>query len=176
MAARKRAGPSSPAALYRALEQLNAAPTLDPARRAARLPPSDAPLLLGAMLAKAELDAAVRADPAEEPPTGLTNLLTGYRSLTATGATGPAEEDLLLRLLTLRLIRTATEITTYADRDPDLLDAAADATMAAANLLSAHRFTSTHTPNPAQAERALTSAAQFTHRAHEYLNTPPRSP
>ncbi|MFD5346763.1 hypothetical protein ACFWJY_24090 [Streptomyces anulatus] len=46
--------------------------------------------LLGVLLAKTELDAAVRADPAQEPPRRMTGLLTGYHSMVTSPATQPA--------------------------------------------------------------------------------------
>lgn len=96
--------PSSACALYRALGELGAAPTPDASLRPNGPKPTDSALLLGVLLAKTELDAAVRADPAQEPPRGLTELLTGYRSTIAS----PADET-RLQLLSHRLVRSAVE-------------------------------------------------------------------
>ena len=85
-------------------------------------------------LAKTELDAAVRADPAQEPPHGLTQLLTGYRSTIPS----PADET-RLRLLSMRLIRSAIEATPDDDSSP-LAQAASDAALAAAGLVDAERL------------------------------------
>ncbi|MFJ7193900.1 hypothetical protein [Streptomyces bacillaris] len=111
--------PASARTLYRALDGLGAAPTPDPVLRPNGPKRGDTALLLGVLLAKTELDAAVRADPAQEPPRGMTGLLTGYHSLvTSLGDTTR------LRLLSLRLVRSAVEATLDDDTDPVLLAAA----------------------------------------------------
>lgn len=126
--------PSSAPALYRALDELGAAPSPDPKLRPAGPRRTDSALLLGVLLAKTELDAAVRADPAQEPPHGLTQLLTGYRSTIPS----PADET-RLRLLSMRLIRSAIEATLDDDSSP-LAQAAGDAALAAAGLIDAERL------------------------------------
>ncbi|MFD3334597.1 hypothetical protein ACFWV1_18350 [Streptomyces sp. NPDC058700] len=76
----------------------------------------------------------MRADPAQEPPHGLTQLLTGYRSTIPS----PADET-RLRLLSMRLIRSAIEATLDNDSGP-LAQAASDAALAAAGLIDAERL------------------------------------
>jgi hypothetical protein len=129
--------PSSARALYRALDELGAAPVPDPGLRPDGPKRTDSALLLGVLLAKTELDAAVRADPAQEPPRGLTQLLTGYRSTIPS----PADET-RLRLLSMRLIRSAIEATLDEDSSP-LAQAAGDAALAAASLIDAERLRGT---------------------------------
>jgi hypothetical protein len=86
------------------------------------------------LLAKTELDAAVRADPAQEPPRALTQFLAGYRSTIPS----PADET-RLRLLSMRLLRSAIEATLDDDSSP-LAQAAGDAALAAACLIDAERL------------------------------------
>ncbi|MEV8058770.1 hypothetical protein AB0P37_20255 [Streptomyces antimycoticus] len=126
--------PSSARALYRALGELGAAPTPDASLRPNGPKRTDSALLLGVLLAKTELDAAVRADPAQEPPRGLTELLTGYRST----ITSPDDET-RLQLLSHRLVRSAVEATLDDDPGP-LSHAASDAALAAAGLIDADRL------------------------------------
>ncbi|MEU4086487.1 hypothetical protein [Streptomyces aureus] len=126
--------PSSALILYRALNELGAAPRPDPKFRPAGPRRTDSALLLGVLLAKTELDAAVRADPAQEPPRGLTQLLAGYRSTVPS----PADET-RLRLLSMRLVRSAIEATLDDDLSP-LAQAAGDAALAAAGLIDAERL------------------------------------
>ncbi|MGY4954772.1 hypothetical protein [Streptomyces nigrescens] len=149
-------GPASAAALHRALAELGAAPTLDRTHRPHGPRPEDAPLLLGILLAKAELDAAVRADPGAEPPEGLTALIRGYNTLTR-------PEEARLRLLALRLVRTAFDVTLYEDTDDPCAPAAEDAAMTAANMINVYRLARHGTgPGDQQAlQTALKSAHQF---------------
>jgi pimeloyl-ACP methyl ester carboxylesterase len=154
--------PSSARTLYSALEVLGAAPTPDPRLRPDGPRPTDTALLLGVLLAKAELDAAVRADPAQEPPRGLTDLLTGYRST----LTSPADET-RLRLLSLRLVRSSVEAT--LDHNPsDLASAAGDAALAAAGLIDAERLQRTGADHAAVAA-SLTAATLSLHAAQQDL-------
>ncbi|GAA0439819.1 hypothetical protein [Streptomyces luteireticuli] len=156
--------PASALALHRALAALGAAPTLDPARRPHGPRPQDAPLLLGILLAKAELDAAVRADPAADPPEALTALIRGYNTLTRS-------EEARLRLLTLRLVRTAFDITLYEEPGDPCTPAAENATMTAANMINACRLTRHGTgPDDRQAlTMALESAHQFHHNTTQAI-------
>lgn len=156
--------PASAAALHRALTALGAAPTLDRTSRPHGLRPDDAPLLLGVLLAKAELDAAVRADPGMDPPEGLTALIRGYNTFTNS-------EEMRLRLLALRLVRTASEISTYEDTDDPCALTAEDATMTAANMINACRL-ARHGVTPADQQAlatALSSAGQFIRSATKAL-------
>ncbi|MBW1597248.1 hypothetical protein [Streptomyces sp. JJ38] len=156
-------GPASARTLHRALEALGAAPRADPALRPRGAREEDAALLLGILLAKVELDAAVRADPGLEPPDGLAALVSGYRAMTVDQrAEG---EELLWRLLSLRLIRTASESSTFASHPDELLDAAANAAMAAANLLNA-KFADHGTDGTSPSDQALESAVAFSSDAH----------
>lgn len=164
MRASSRSRPASAPALHRALVALGAAPTLDPTNRPHGPRQQDAPLLLGILLAKAELDAAVRADPGAEPPEGLTALIRGYNTLTQS-------DEMRLRLLALRLVRTAFDISLYEDTDDLCTPAAEDAAMTAANLINARRL-ARHGVGPDD-QRALTtalrSAVQFHRSATENL-------
>ncbi|MEV4504707.1 hypothetical protein [Streptomyces klenkii] len=156
--------PASATALHQALAALGAAPTLDRTRRPHGPRPQDAPLLLGILLAKAELDAAVRADPAAEPPQGLTQLIRGYNTISHV-------EETRLRLIALRLIRTAFDITLYENADDPYALAAENATMTAANMINACRLARHGTsPDDRQAlATALKSAHQFNHSTTEAL-------
>ncbi|MCC3769625.1 hypothetical protein [Streptomyces sp. UNOC14_S4] len=149
--------PASAAALHQALAALGAAPTLDHARRPHGPRPQYAPLLLGILLAKAELDAAVRADPAADPPDGLTALIRGYHTLTRS-------EEARLRLLTLRLVRTAFDITLYEEPGDPCTPAAENAAMTAANMINACRLTR-HGTGPDD-QHALTTALESAHQFH----------
>ncbi|MGW7674428.1 hypothetical protein ACWGJX_46520, partial [Streptomyces sp. NPDC054775] len=114
---------------------------------------TDTALLLGILLAKTELDAARRADPAQEPPRGLTQLLAGYCSAIASRA-----DETRLRLLSLRLIRNAIEAT--LDDDPSPLSCAVgDCALAAAGLIDADRLTRTGA-GPAAVGACIDTAAQ----------------
>ncbi|MFE7607053.1 hypothetical protein [Streptomyces celluloflavus] len=148
-------GPASAAALQRALAALGAAPTLDRTHRPHGPRPEDASLLLGILLAKAELDAAVRADPGAEPPEGLTALIRGYNTLTRS-------EERRLRLLALRLVRTAFDITLYEDTGDPCAPAAEDAAMTAANMINAYRL-ARHSTGPSD-QRALLTALESAHQ------------
>ncbi|MFC7924613.1 hypothetical protein [Streptomyces cinereoruber] len=143
--------PSSARALYRALEELGAAPTPDPALRPDGPTRADGALLLGILLAKGELDAVTRADPGQEPPRGLTEFFSGYRSLTAS-----PHDDTRLRLLSHRLVRSAFETTLDDDPSP-LSRAAGDAALAAAGLVDAERLNRTGAGR--EAARTATAAA-----------------
>ncbi|MFB6908037.1 hypothetical protein ACFCWB_27565 [Streptomyces bacillaris] len=158
--------PASARTLYRALDELGAAPTPDPALRPNGPKRGDTALLLGVLLAKTELDAAVRADPAQEPPRGMTELLTGYRSL----VTSPGDTT-RLRLLSLRLVRSAVEATLDDDTDPVLL-AAADAALAAAGLIDTARLQNTGA-SPAAIRAAHDAAALSLRAAAGQITTPP---
>lgn len=154
--------PSSARTLYRALDMLGAAPTPDPQLRPDGPRRTDTALLLGVLLAKTELDAAVRADPSQEPPRGLTDLLTGYGST----ITSPADET-RLRLLSLRLVRSAVEAT--LDHDPsDLASAAGDAALAAAGLIDAERLQRAGA-NHAAVSASLKAATLSLHAAEQNL-------
>ncbi|WP_416484220.1 hypothetical protein [Streptomyces sp. CL12] len=156
--------PASAAALHRALAVLGAAPTLDRAHRSHGPNPEDAPLLLGILLAKAELDAAVIADPADEPPDGMTTLIQGYNTLICS-------EEMRLRLLALRLIRTAFDISLYEGVDDPCTPAAETAVMAAANMINA-RCLAWHGTGPDDQQAlatALRSAYQFSRSTLEDL-------
>ena len=143
--------PSSAHTLYLALDLLGAAPKPDPELRPDGPKRTDAPLLLGILLATTELDATTRADPGQEPPRGLTQFLTGYHATT----TSPHDET-RLRLLSHRLIRTAFETTT--DQDAGLLaNAAGDAALAAAGLIDAERLQRAKA-HPASIRAALKAA------------------
>ncbi|MFB7293403.1 hypothetical protein [Actinacidiphila glaucinigra] len=157
--------PASAQTLYRALEQLGAAPRADPKLRPNGPTRSDTPLLLGILLAKAELDAALRADPAEEPPRGLTQFLAGYRSTVA--STG---DETRLRLLSLRLVRSAVEAT--LDAEPSRLAyAASDAALAAASLVDADRLQHNNASTTA-IHSTLATAAQSLKAATRHLEAP----
>ncbi|MFD7498010.1 hypothetical protein ACFV8T_37660 [Streptomyces sp. NPDC059832] len=145
--------PASARTLYRVLTDLGAAPKLDPRQRPDGPKRTDTALLLGVLLAKTELDAAQRADPAQEPPRGLTRLLAGYCSATAS----PADET-RLRLLSLRLVRSAIEATLDDDSSP-LSRAAGDSALAAAGLIDADRLTRTGA-SPTAINACLDTAAQ----------------
>ncbi|WP_188273838.1 hypothetical protein [Streptomyces sp. CBMA152] len=155
MARSPRSGPATAQALHRALAALGAAPTADPKQRPHGPQPEDTPLLLGVLLAKAELDAAVRADPSAYPPDGLTALITGYNALIGTGS------DIRLRLMSLRLIRTAIEITTHDDATDSISEAAESATLAAANLVNALRYNRSPPDEDEALSAALDAAARF---------------
>ncbi|MFE5717905.1 hypothetical protein [Streptomyces erythrochromogenes] len=129
--------PASALTLYRALAALGVAPKPDARQRPHGPTRTDTALLLGVLLAKTELDAAIRADPAQEPPRNLTRLLAGYCS----AVPSPADET-RLRLLSLRLVRSAIEATLDDDPSP-LSHAAADSALAAAGLIDADRLTRT---------------------------------
>jgi hypothetical protein len=144
--------PSSAPALYGALEALGAAPVPDPKLRPKGPRRSDTPLLLGVLLAHAELDAALRADPGQEPPRGLLQLLAGYRS-----AIRSPQDQTRLRLLSLRLTRTAMEATLDNDPSP-LAQAASDACLAAAALIDSDRLQRTGA-SPTATDAATKSAA-----------------
>lgn len=145
--------PASARTLYRALTDLGVAPKLDARQRPDGPKRTDTALLLGVLLAKAELDAATRADPAQEPPRGLTRLLAGYCSAVASGA-----DETRLRLLSLRLVRSSIEAT--LDDDPSPLSlAAGDSALAAASLIDADRLTRTGA-GPAAVRACLDTAAQ----------------
>ncbi|MBO3682834.1 hypothetical protein [Streptomyces sp. NEAU-YJ-81] len=157
--------PATAAALQHALAALSAAPTLDRTRRPHGPRPGDAPLLLGILLAKAELDAAVRADPGADPPEGLTELIRGYNTLARS-------EEMRLRLLALRLVRTAFDITVYEDTDDPCTPAAESAAMTAANAINAYRL-ARHSTDPADRRAlaaALRSADEFNRSATEALS------
>ncbi|MGP3634502.1 hypothetical protein ACTU45_14210 [Streptomyces sp. 24-1644] len=156
--------PSSARTLYRALDELDAAPKLDPKLRPDGPKRTDTALLLGVLLAKTELDAAIRADPAQEPPRGLTQLLAGYCS----AITSPADET-RLRLLSLRLVRSAIEATLDDDPSP-LSRAAGDSALAAAGLIDADRLTRTGA-GPTAVNASLTTAAQSLDAAATGINT-----
>jgi hypothetical protein len=156
--------PSSARTLYRALDELGAAPRLDPRLRADGPKRTDTALLLGVLLAKTELDAAIRADPAQEPPRGLTRLLAGYCS----AITSPADET-RLRLLSIRLVRSAIEATLDDDPSP-LSQAASDSALAAAGLIDADRLTRTGA-GPTAINASLTTATQSLNAATTTLNT-----
>ncbi|MFF4421860.1 hypothetical protein ACFY04_13930 [Streptomyces sp. NPDC001549] len=82
--------PASARTLYRALADLGVAPKLDAQQRPDGPKRTDTALLLGVLLAKTKLDAAIRADPVQEPPRGLTRLLAGYCSAVPSPPTKPA--------------------------------------------------------------------------------------
>ncbi|MFF8868423.1 hypothetical protein ACF08B_41120 [Streptomyces sp. NPDC015139] len=142
--------PASARTLYSALADLGVAPKLDARQRPDGPKRTDTAMLLGILLAKTELDAARRADPAQEPPRGLTQLLAGYCSAIA--------DETRLRLLSLRLVRSAIEAT--LDDDPSPLSCAAgDCALAAAGLIDADRLTRTGA-GPAAVNACLDTAAQ----------------
>ncbi|MEV1091196.1 hypothetical protein [Streptomyces microflavus] len=150
--------PASACTLYRALDELGAAPTPDPVLRPDGPKRSDSTLLLGVLLAKAELDAAVRADPTQEPPRGMTELLTGYRSMVSSPG-----DTIRLRLLSHRLVRSAVEATLDDDSDDPVRLAAADAALAASGLVDAARL---HSAGASEAAiQAAVSAAALSLRA-----------
>lgn len=151
-------GPASARKLMRALTELGAAPVLDPKQRPRGVQPRDAPLLAGVLLAKTELDAAQLADPNEEPPAGLSDLLTGYRGLFSSA--GGRETE--LKLLAFRMVRTATELSLIEDDDP-VIEAACTGALAAGNLINCYRLRRYTRTNSRAAQRALDSADQFTH-------------
>ncbi|MEV5880908.1 hypothetical protein AB0L75_43410 [Streptomyces sp. NPDC052101] len=145
--------PASARTLYSALADLGSAPKLDARQRPDGPKRTDTALLLGILLAKTELDAARRADPAQEPPRGLTQLLAGYCSAIASRA-----DETRLRLLSLRLVRSAIEAT--LDDDPSPLSCAAgDSALAAASLIDADRLTRTGA-GPAAVSACIDTAAQ----------------
>lgn len=76
-----------------------------------------------------------------------------------------------MRLLALRLVRTAFDITLYEDGDDPCAPAAEDATMTAANMINARRL-ARYGASPADRQAlatALRSADQFSHSAAEEL-------
>lgn len=160
--------PASARTLYRALDELGAAPTPDPVLRPDGPERNDTALLLGVLLAKTELAAALRADPAQEPPRSMTDLLTGYRSTVASPG-----DTTRLRLLSLRLVRSAVEATLDDDTDPVLL-AAADAALAASGLIDTARLQNGGA-SPA-AIRAAHDAAALSLKAAADQITPPAQP
>ncbi|MEU5980589.1 hypothetical protein [Streptomyces sp. NPDC047315] len=165
MARPSRRRPSSAGALYRALDELGVAPTPDPKLRPNGPKRSDTALLLGILLAKAELGAAVRADPSEEPPHGLTQLMTGYRS-----AVSSRNDETHLRHLSLRLLHTAVEAT--LDDNPSTLCYAADDAALAAALIDADRLQ--RTGNNRTAVRAsINTATQSLYAAINTLSNNP---
>ncbi|MEU6463631.1 hypothetical protein [Streptomyces sp. NPDC046976] len=121
-------------------------------------------MLLGILLAKAELDAIVIADPADEPPDGMTTLIQGYNTLICS-------EEVRLRLLAQRLIRTAFDISLYEGVDDPCTPAAETAVMTAANMINARRLAWHGTgPDDQQAlVAALRSADQFSQSTVEDL-------
>ncbi|MFE3881836.1 hypothetical protein ACFXPQ_02735 [Streptomyces lydicus] len=150
--------------MHRALAALGAAPTLDRTHRPRGPRREDAPLLLGILLAKAELDATVIADPADEPPEGMTTLIQGYNTFICS-------EEVRLRLLALRLIRTAFDISLYEGADDLCTPAAETAVMTAANMINARRL-AWHGSGPADQQAlitALRSADQFSRSTLEDL-------
>ncbi|KPI31942.1 hypothetical protein OV450_7017 [Actinobacteria bacterium OV450] len=155
--------PASARTLYRALADLGAAPKPDTRLRPDGPKRTDTALLLGILLAKTELDAALRADPAQEPPLGLTRLLAGYCSTIPS----PADET-RLRLLSLRLVRSALEATLDDDPSP-LSQAAGDCALAAASLIDADRLTRTGA-GPAAIRACLETAAQSLNAATSDIN------
>lgn len=161
--------PASARTLYRALDELGAAPTPDPVLRPDGPKRTDTALLLGVLLAKTELDAAVRADPAQEPPRGMTGLLTGYRSM----VNSPGDTT-RLRLLSLRLVRSAVEATLDDDTDPVRL-AAADAALAASGLIDAARLQSTGA-SPSAIRAARDAAALSLRAATDGITTSEHRP
>ncbi|MFD3330988.1 hypothetical protein [Streptomyces sp. NPDC058701] len=90
--------------------------------------PADVLPLLGMLLAKIETDTAARAPVSQNPPARLTRLLAGYHQQAPTPHLG---------LLVDRLTRTALE-TGLEEPPGPLTEAAAHASMAAADLLTAH--------------------------------------
>ncbi|MGX8910199.1 hypothetical protein ACR820_34045 [Streptomyces netropsis] len=150
--------------MHRALVALGAAPTLDRTHRPHGPRPEDAPLLLGILLAKAEVDATARANPGDEPPEGLTALIRGYNTFTRS-------EEMRLRLLALRLVRTAFDVSLYEEADDPCTPAAENAAMTAANMINARRLAWHGTgPDDHQAfATALGSAEQFGRSTMEEL-------
>ncbi len=155
--------PASAHSLYRALADLGAAPKLDTRQRPDGPKRTDTALLLGILLAKTELDAAQRADPAQEPPRGLTRLLAGYCS----AVPSPGDET-RLRLLSLRLVRSALEAT-LDDNPSPLSHAAGECALAAASLIDADRLTRTGA-GPSTVRACLDTAAQSLHAATSDIN------
>ncbi|GAA1146203.1 hypothetical protein F4556_003749 [Kitasatospora gansuensis] len=151
-------GPANARKLLRALTELGAAPVPDPKQRPHGVQSQDAPLLVGVLLAKAELDAAQMTDPDQGPPGGLSDLLAGYQGL-ARSSDSPETE---LKLLTFRLIRTASELVLLEDDDP-LLDAACNGALAAGNLINCYRLRQYTRGNARAVQQALESADRFTH-------------
>ncbi|MDA3625128.1 hypothetical protein OU415_06760 [Saccharopolyspora sp. WRP15-2] len=157
MAASRRAGPASARAVHRALAELGAAPIADPVARPHGPRPRDAALLLGVLAAKIDLDASVRADPNDDPPDGFTDFLMGYHNLIGDVQGG----DTRLRLLALRSVRTAFDLTMAGENDP-LECMASDAAMLTANLINAYRLQQRTANDPALSS-ILDSAGHFLH-------------
>ncbi|MGW2299182.1 hypothetical protein [Streptomyces violaceorubidus] len=126
---------------------------------------NDSPLLLGVLYAKAELDAAVRASPESGSGRHLTQFLAGYGSFLAS-----PDDQTRLRLLTLRLIRTALESTVDDEGDP-LARAAGDAAMAAAHLMNAHRLRRDHAP-----ASSVATALEAARQALQAIDPNPQTP
>lgn len=106
----------------------------------------------------------MRADPGAEPPEGLTELIRGYNTLTRS-------EEMQLRLLALRLVRTAFDISLHEDADDPCAPAAEDAAMTAANMINARRLAQ-HGVTLADRQAlatALKSASEFSRSATKAL-------
>ncbi|WP_223840511.1 hypothetical protein [Saccharopolyspora pogona] len=128
------------------------APVADPAQRPHGPRPGDTAFLLGVLAAKVELDAAVLADPTDESLDGVTEFVAGFHRLVG----GVRAEDTRLRLLALRSIRTAFDLTAAEERPP-LVDMASDAAMLTANLINTYRLQQ----DGAELHTELASVGQF---------------
>ncbi|MGA4540887.1 hypothetical protein ACPA54_12910 [Uniformispora flossi] len=148
--------------MYGALSELGAAPTANPAKRPHGPLPEDATLLLGVLLAHAELDAAARADPAAGSPSGLADVIVGYNAVLG------ADSDVRLRLMSLRLVRTAAELTGQQIEPVPIAEAASCAALSASCLVDALRLAK-HSSSPAAEAAALKAAAKWNRQVHSAL-------
>ncbi|MEU6080947.1 hypothetical protein [Streptomyces sp. NPDC047108] len=126
--------PLSADQVLQALVGLGAEPVVDPELRPAGPRPEDLPELLGALLATVETEIAARIHPAEDPPTGLPELIAGWNAMVG-------DDGLGLAVLANRLQRSALDTLQAESADepePSAMEAAGNAVVAAANLISAY--------------------------------------
>ncbi|MGP3947480.1 hypothetical protein [Streptomyces sp. 7N604] len=117
-----------------AMVALGAEPVVDPELRPAGPRPEDLPELLGALLATVEVEIATRIHPTDDPPAGLPELIAGWNAMVG-------DDGLGLAILGNRLQRTALDVLQAESEDepePSAMEAAGNAAVAAANLISAY--------------------------------------
>jgi hypothetical protein len=125
--------PVSADQVLQALVALGAEPVVDPELRPAGPRPEDLPELLGALLATLELEIATRIHPTDDPPVGLPELIAGWNAMIGDAGLG-------LAVLANRLQRSALDALQAESEDepePSAMEAAGNAAVAAANLISA---------------------------------------